>query len=214
MKIKNTFYLAVSFAICTLVCGCGNRSPKDLRMLNAGDILSQYNAGRPNWDWSAKLEGNVKIEATKNLITIHVEADSSGEIISYFLQMENNGDSLLSVPPGKAEVLYLDKHLVVNFLTTKKIVYFKIKSDKKPSYLESIENMSEYAGYGLGMRRVNKGNTLESAPFCSCIQAGSTEFTCPSGGEGALSCGVGNNVGSCKINCSGQTYACCDPRTN
>ncbi|MEP6647329.1 MAG: hypothetical protein ABJC12_09565 [Saprospiraceae bacterium] len=183
-------------------------------MKNSADILSQYNAGRPNWDWSVKVEGNVKIEATKNLIIINVEADSSDEIISYFLQTDNDETHILSVPPGKAEVLYLEKHLVVNYLDTKRILYFKIKSEKKPSYLEPIENMDEYAGFGLGIRRVNKGNSLGSAPFCSCIHAGTTGLNCPSGGGEGLSCGVGNYVGSCKINCSGQTYACCDPRIN
>ncbi|MEP6795077.1 MAG: hypothetical protein ABJB16_12170 [Saprospiraceae bacterium] len=216
MRKLHAFYPFVFLLIGTLLMRCSNGPDeiKDFHLVTADSIIGQYNAGRAEWDRGQKIEGNVTITATKYLTTIDVEPDSSHHVFSFFLQVENNEANLLSVAPGRAEVIYLDRDLIVNSLVTKRILYFKMKSDKKPSYLEGLKDMKEYAGYGLGMRKVAKGYKIESAPFCSCISVDTKGWNCPSGGEGALSCGVGNDVGNCRINCSGQTFACCDSRTN
>lgn len=178
----------------------------------ADTIISQYNADRPEWDRGMKLEGNIKIEASEFMITVTLNPLNSNEIFSFFLQTESNKANLLSAPPGIAQVIYLDRHLIINYLDAKRIYYFKMKADKKPRYLEAIGDMTEYTGYGLGMRKAT-GNILEGAPFCSCVLVGQ-KGNCPTGGVDELNCGVTNNAGSCKITCSGQAYACCDPRMN
>ncbi len=204
-------FLMIAFSFSN--CSNGPGHSKDLHLMTADTILSQYNHGRPEWDRAVKEEGMVTITTTKDLITIDLVQDSSNESISYFLQTDSTVTSTLSVPAGRAEVLYLDKHLIVNSLVTKQVLYFKIKTDKKPEYLNQIKDMQEFAGYGLGLRAVSRGFTLESAPLCSCILAG-TGTGCTSGGEGILSCGTGNNAGRCKVTCSGASYACCDSRSN
>ncbi|MBK9982537.1 MAG: hypothetical protein IPP15_08940 [Saprospiraceae bacterium] len=201
--------IAISFSNCSN----GPGHSKDLHLMTADTILSQYNHGRPEWDRAIKEEGMVTITTTKDLITIDVVQDSSNESISYFLQTDSTVTSTLSVPAGRAEVLYLDKHLIVNSLDKKQVLYFKIKADKKPAYLDQIQNMQEYDGYGLGLRTVSRGFTLESAPLCTCILAG-TAALCTSGGEGSLSCGTANNAGRCKVTCSGASHACCDSKSN
>lgn len=216
MHNRNAFYPFVILFIGNLFMHCTNGpgETKDLHLMTSDSILSQYNAGRSEWDRGQKIEGNVTITATKYMTTIDVEPDSSHYVFSFFLQVEDNETNLLSVAPGRAEVIYLDRDLIVNSLVTKRILYFKIKSDKKPSYLEDLKGMTEYSGYGLGMRKVAKGYKLESAPFCSCISVDTKGWNCPAGGESELSCGIGNDVGNCRINCSGQTFACCDSRSN
>lgn len=216
MRNCNAFYPFLFLFMGTLFMHClnGPGGKKDFHLVTADSIIGQYNTGREEWDRGQKIEGNVTITATKYLTTIDVEPDSSHYVFSFFLQVENNETNLLSVAPGRAEVIYLDRDLIVNSLVTKRILYFKIKSDKMPVYLEGLKDMKEYAGYGLGMRKIAKGYRLESAPFCSCISVNTKGWKCPSGGESELSCGVGNDVGNCRINCSGQTFACCDSRTN
>ncbi|HZV70216.1 MAG TPA: hypothetical protein VFG10_11760 [Saprospiraceae bacterium] len=208
-KIRYCFFLLL---ISVTWLNCTNEA-KDLHLVQADEIMSQYNAGRSAWDQGISLEGNVTITATKYLTTIDIEPDSSNVAYSFFLQTENNEANLLAVAPGRAELLYLDPHIIVNSLVTPGILYFKLESDKKPSYLEVLQNMKEYTGYGLGMRKVEKGHAMENSPFCSCITGDGKESNCSSGGEGALSCGTGNNAGTCKITCSGQTIACCDSRS-
>lgn len=204
-------FLIIGFSFSNCKNGLGGS--KDLHLVAADTILSQYNHARPEWDRAVKEEGMVTITTTKDLITIDVVQDSSNEQISYFLQTDSTVTSSLSVPAGRAEVLYLDKHLIVNSLVTKQVLYFKLKAEKKPEYLEQIKNMKEYSGYGLGLRAVSRGFTLESAPFCTCVLASSVA-RCTSGGDGILSCGTGNNAGRCKVACSGASYACCDSRAN
>jgi len=213
MKYKLLFFAFAFLMIAFSFSNCTNESghSKALRLMVGDTILSHYNQGRAEWDRGVKEEGMVTITSTKNIINIAVAADSSFETNSYFLQTDSTVTSSLSFPAGRAEIIYMDKHLIVNSLERKEVLYFKIKSDKKPAYLEQIKNMKEFAGYGLGLRSVSTGFAMESAPLCTCVLTG-TPAICTTGGDGAglLSCGTGNNAGRCKIACSGASYACCN----
>ena len=212
-NIHNIFFTGV-LLIAAIFCSCDNEggANKDYHLMQADTIISQYNADRPNWDRAVRLEGKVKITSAKNLITIQLEPDSSNEFFSYFLQIEEDETKSLNIPEGRAEVLYLERNLLVNSLDKKMVLSFKINSDKLPAYLENLGDVKEFVGYGLGLRKTEKGNSLEGGPLCSCIKTSGITMNCPNGGENEVSCGTGNTMGSCRVSCGGQAFACCDSK--
>jgi len=203
--------LLVSFLLnCKKESGTGEI--KDFHLAMADTILSQYNAERPNWDWSFRTEGKVNIRVKDSMISIEHNPDNGEELATYFLQTGKKDHHFKTGLFGLAEVIFLDRNLIVNSLETKKTLLFSIKVDPDPYYLKYLNNVKQYKGFGLGVRKTNRGGAWEKAPYCSCEPAGSLEDLCISGGPDALSCSTANLEGSCRVSCSGQTFACCDKK--
>ena len=212
----NKSYFAGTLLLVLFFISCKNDpgadEPKDFHLAVADSILHQYNANRYEWDRAEKLEGPVDIMAKDSVLTVEFNPDNGIERITYFLQTDKKTKGLKNGLSGRAEVIFLDRNVIVNFLDTKKIIFLSIETDRDPSYLASLENVMHYKGYGLGERKINKTNLNGRAPICSCDPIVSKVALCNSGGLGELSCRVANADGSCRVSCSGQTFACCDKK--
>lgn len=198
----------------TLINGCksepGDTGPKDHHLATADSIVSQYNAGRPDWDRTVKMEGNVNIKVKEGRVSIDLEADNASEFMNYFFQTEHKEHGLKTDSFGRAEVIYLERMLIVNSLSKKKTLVFSIDLNKEPSFLKDLNDPKMYYGYGIGLRKITKGSAPEKAPYCACDQSSTPPGNCKSGGVLSLNCATSNVDGSCRVTCSGQTYACCD----
>lgn len=198
----------------TLINGCksepGDTGPKDHHLATADSIVSQYNAGRPDWDRTVKMEGNVIIKVKEGRVSIDLEADNASEFMNYFFQTEHKDHGLKTDSFGRAEVIYLERMLIVNSLSKKKTLVFSIDLNKEPSFLKDLNDPKMYYGYGIGLRKITKGSAPEKAPYCACDQSSTPPGNCKSGGVLSLNCATSNVDGSCRVTCSGQTYACCD----
>ena len=207
--------IGLFFVLIFISCkdGQGTKSNADFHLVNADSILSQYNAVRENWDWSYRVEGDVNITVKDSMISMEFVSGGGDQFITYFLQTSGKERRLKTGPFGKSEVLFLDRNLIINSLEREKTLFFSIGVDPEPGYLKSMHRVDHYKGIGLGVRMVNKTGANQNVPYCSCEPVGSPEDLCSSGGSGSLSCSTSNSEGSCRVSCSGQTFACCESKS-
>jgi hypothetical protein len=190
----------------------GESGQSDYRLPNSAAILNEYNSERPDWDKSEKTEGPVDILVEDNLISITHDAYASSNIVTYYLQTDSKAKKLKSGHIEIAEVIYLEKSLIVNSVTDKNTMFFSVNSSLSPQYFKSTKGVKTFFGYGLGVRRVIKGMRSVDAYYCDCAPAGYPEGACPSSNSLSITCTASNEHGSCKVYCTGQTFACCGKR--
>lgn len=207
-----TGMLLITISMVSCKSESGGKEPKDYHFPNAKDILSAYNADRPDWDKSEKTEGSIKIMVEDDIVYIEHDAYNSLEIVTYYLQTQKKVRGLDPEQIEIAEVLYLDRNLIINSLKDKRRYHFALETDAKPDFLNGVTDVKTFVGYGLGLRKVNKGNNGENVRYCHCQFGDYPEALCPAGGSVSLDCRSTNEDGSCKVTCSGQTFACCDKR--
>ena len=136
------------------------------------------------------------------------------QLVYYFLQTKEMAKGLKSGTIEKAEVFYLDRHLLINSLESKQTYLFSVETDPVPDYLKGIEGVTPIAGYGLGARKVIIGAEKGTVPFCSCVPANYPIGYCKSNEMNPIYCVSSTEAGSCRVACSGQYYACCDRKMN
>ena len=189
--------------------GSGKGETKDYHLTVMDSILEQYNSQREEWDRSVLTKGSVSITVMDSMIAIEHDPENEGQLITYFLQTEKREGHIHTGIFGKAEVLFLERNVIVNSLEKDMTYLFSFNVDQDPYYLKSLKDVKQYKGIGLGVRKVNKDSPTKNAPYCSCVKAGSREDVCETGGNSALNCSSTNFDGSCRIICSGQRFACC-----
>ena len=182
----------------------------DYRLTIADSIIAQYNAARPEWDAALSTVGQVTIVLHKDHIELQHIAENAQELMSYFLLTGDKKPELKEGVYGRAEVIYLDRTLIVNSLERRNTMYFYIETDNKANYLRDIKSVEVYGGYGLGLRKITYGSKADQPPFCGCQPSNVPPANCKSGGVMDMTCASSNEHGSCRVSCSGQTYACCD----
>jgi hypothetical protein len=182
----------------------------DFRLAIADTIIQQYNALRPEWDLALSTVGNVTIVLNEDHIEIQHTGENAHELMSYFVLTGDNKHDLEASAFGRAEVIYLDRALIVNSLERRKTLFFHIETDNKPDYLKDIKGVKTYGGFGIGLRKINYGSQPDQPPYCGCQSANVPPANCKSGGVMDMTCASSNEHGSCRVSCSGQTYACCD----
>ena len=185
-------------------------TPQDYHIKSPENILSQYNAGRPDWDWSVRTLGSVKITVSDTMILLEHLDQFDPQIVYYFLQTKEKAKGLKSGTIEKAEVFYLDRHLLVNSLESKQTYLFSVETDPVPDYLKGIEGVTAFTGYGLGVRKIIIGAEKGTIPFCGCMPASYPIGNCKSNEMNPIFCVSATEAGSCRVACSGQYYACCD----
>lgn len=217
-NLKRTTLLSPITILMLLVfnSGCKNDSggngQTDFRLSNTETILTAYNSDRPDWDKSEKTEGPVDILVEDNLISITHDAYASDAIVTYYLQTDSKAKNLKSGHIEIAEVIYLERSLIVNSVTDKNTLFFSVDTDPSPDYLKSMKGVKTFLGYGLGARRIIKGMRSVDAFYCDCVPAGYPEGACPSSNSLSLNCITSNEHGNCRVVCTGQTFACCGKR--
>lgn len=189
--------------------GTGKGESKDYHLAIMDTISTQYNAQKEEWDRSVITVGKVNIIVMDSMVYIEHDPENGDQEVTYFIQTEKREGHIKPGLFGKAEVLFLDRNLIVNSLEKEKTYLFSIKVDTDPYYVKSLMNVKQYKGIGLGVRKVFKHSKSKNAPSCSCEIVGSQRSNCDTGGYESLSCSSTNEDGSCRISCSGQRYACC-----
>jgi hypothetical protein len=187
----------------------GKKEPKDYHLAVMDSISAQYNSQREEWDRSEITMGPVNIIVMDSMVYIEHNPEKGEQQITYFLPTEKREGHIKPGLFGKAEVLFLDRNLIVNSLEKEKTLLFSIKVDPDPEYVKKLMDVKQYKGIGLGVRKVFKRSPTKNAPYCSCEVAGSQKINCNTGGTESLNCSSTNDDGSCRISCSGQRYACC-----
>lgn len=199
-----------------LIFGCkGEKTPSeplDYHIKSPENILSQYNAGRPEWDASVRTLGSVKITVSDTMILLEHLNQYDPELVYYFLQIDEKQKKIKSGKIEKAEVFYLDRHLLINSLESKMTYLFSVKTDPVPEYLKGIEGVTAFTGYGLGVRKVTIGAETGTIPYCDCVPADYPIGNCKSNEMNPVYCVSATEAGSCRVACSGQYYACCDKK--
>jgi hypothetical protein len=193
---------------------CKPEKPKDntneLYLAYPDSILNWHNASRPEWEWTAKTEGWVNIITRDKRIEIRHIPEQGSEIISYFLQHEGEKQNKDSVIIKRAEVIFLGRGLLVNSLMMKETIYFYLETDEIPSLIKDIGKVKSYKGFGLGERKITLGSQANMPPYCACDHSYTPPGNCKAGQNMELKCASANEFGSCRVTCTGQTYACCD----
>lgn len=182
----------------------------DFRLAIADTIIRQYNASRPEWDLALSTVGTVTIVLKEDHIELQHIGENAQELMSYFVLTGDKKHDLEASSFGRAEVIYLDRALMVNSLERRKTLFFYIETDNKPEYLKDIKGVEVYGGYGIGLRKINYGSKADQPPYCGCQSSSVPPANCKSGGVMDMTCASANEHGSCRVSCSGQTYACCD----
>lgn len=194
--------------------GCKNEKsssePQDYHIKSPENILTQYNTGRPEWDMSNRAIGTVKIEVKDSVVIINFIPQFETEIHLYFLQVNSRAKEVDAGMIEKAEVFYMDRHLLVNSLVSKKTYLFSVMTDPIPDYLKGIEGVTNVSGYGLGIRKFAIGVEGIEVPTCNCVPSGYPMGNCQTTELNAVNCVTANGAGSCKVTCGGQYFACCD----
>jgi len=210
--IVSVFLLAFSFS------GCKNekvsQEPKDYHIKNPENIISQYNAGRPEWDMTTRTLGSVAIDVRDSVIIVHHIPTFEPEVHYYFLQVKQK---VATVEPGfieKAEIIFLDRNILVNSLESKKTYLFSIESDPLPEYLKGIDGAIEVKGFGIGIRKFYIGAEGGEVPFCYCVPPDFPTGSCKMNKEiNPIQCRTAMETGACRVSCSSQYFACCDMKT-
>jgi hypothetical protein len=206
-------FLAILFLAYSMI-GCksepGAEGPKDFHLVMADSIISQYNADRAEWDRTEMTIGDVEILVKENRIELRHLPESGNEFMAFFLQTENNKHGLEAGKLGRCEVIYMERNLLVNSLSSKRTLHFYLDKDPKPAFLKEIKGVKSYTGFGLGVRKIVHGSQPYQATYCACDQAATPPGNCKAGGVLDLKCATSNEFGSCRVTCTGQTYACCD----
>jgi hypothetical protein len=209
--------MAITISVlCVLSYACktdsGDEGQTDFHLPNSEAIVNAYNSERPDWDRTEKTEGPVDILIEDNLISITHDAYASSDIVTYYLQTDAKTTKLKSGRIEIAEVIYLEKSLIVNSITDKNTLFFSVNTDPSPEYLKSMRGVKTFLGYGLGARRIIKGMRSVDAFYCDCAPAGYPEGACPRSNSLSINCSAANEHGSCRVYCTGQTFACCGKR--
>ena len=92
--------------------------PQDYHIKSPENILSQYNAGRPDWDWSVRTLGSVKITVSDTMILLEHMDQFDPQLVYYFLQTKEMAKGLKSGTIEKAEVFYKDLETQLFMLDT------------------------------------------------------------------------------------------------
>ena len=190
----------------------GKEEVSDFHLTNADSILSQFNSKREPKDWIVKTEGKVNIKVEDKIVYLEHSPENGEVFMTYFFQSFNEAHDLKSDSFGRAEILFLKRNLIINSLERNQTLLFSLMEDAPPVYLADLQTTKKYIGFGLGLRKINKGSTSEYVPLCGCEPNGSPYDHCVSGGDGALSCGTGNLDGSCEVSCAGENFACCNKK--
>ena len=188
--------------------------PQDYHIKSPENILNQYNAGRPDWDASVRTIGSIKITVSDTMILLEHHDLFDPLIVYYFLQTDERQKKIKSGTIEKAEVFYMDRHLLINSLESKMTYLFSVKTDPVPDYLKSIEGVTAFTGYGLGARKIIIGAEHGTIPYCGCMPASYPIGNCKSNEMNPIYCVSATEAGSCRVACSGQYYACCDRKMN
>lgn len=208
-----SLYIVSVFMLATGFSGCKNekstQEPKDYHIKNPENILTQYNTGRPEWDWTSRTIGSIKFDVRDSVIIVHHVPTFEPEVHYYFLQVNQLVESVDSGYIEKAEIIYLDRHLLVNSLESKKTYIFSIESDSIPDYLKGIDAIA-VRGYGLGVRKFNIGAEGSAVPFCNCVPADFPTAYCRMNEMSPIRCATSTETGSCEVHCGSQAFACCD----
>ncbi len=167
---------------------------------------------RPDWDKSEKTEGPVDIVVEDNVISITHDAYNSDAIVTYYFQSDKKVKKLKSGHIDIAEVMFLERNLIVNSVTNKNTLFFSVDADHTPEYLSDLKGVKTYIGYGLGARKIFKGKQSVDAFYCKCVPAGYPEGGCPTSNSLSIDCNSSNEHGSCRVFCTGQYFACCGTR--
>ncbi len=213
-KLGYFTFIIVMLTIAMSSCNSESKDDgqQDYRLTASASILSEVNANRPNWNIAEKTEGPVDIIVEDSLISIRHDAYASEEIVTYYLQTDKKIKKLKSSRIEIAEVIYLEKSLIVNSITDKNTLFFSLNTVSSPDYLETMKGVKTYLGFGLAARKVTKGMLSVNAYYCDCVPAGYPEGGCPKSDALSLDCTASNEHGSCKVFCTGQTFACCGKR--
>ena len=214
MILCRTFILVTVIALCLpAFYGC-KTEPKEntneLYLAHPDSIINMHNKSLPEWEWTTRTEGWVNIITKHKRIEIQHVPEKGTEIISYFLQNEEENDKTDSLTIKRAEVIFLKRGLLVNSLMKKETLYFYLETDEIPSQIEDIGKVKSFKGFGLGERKIILGSQANLPPYCACDHASTPPGNCKAGQTMELSCASTNEYGSCKVTCTGQTYACCD----
>jgi len=214
MILFRSFLLFTLIALCLpAFYGCKpepTHNANDLYLAHADSIINSYNAPLAQWEWTAKTDGWVNIITKNKRIEIQHVPEMGNEIISYFLQNEEENDKIDSVTFKKAEVIFLKRGLLVNSLMKKETMYFYLETDEIPSLIKDIGKVKYFKGFGLGERKITLGSQANQPPYCACDHASTPPGNCKAGQNMEMNCASANEYGSCKVICTGQTYACCD----
>jgi len=193
---------------------CKPEKPKDntneLYLAHADSIIKMHNASLPEWEWATKTDGWVRIITKNNRIEIQHIPEQGTEIISYFLQHEEAKQKADTMIIHRVEVIFLGRGLLVNSLMKKETMYYYLESDKIPSLIKDIGNVKFFKGFGLGERKIIQGSQADQPPYCACDHSYTPPGNCKAGQNMELNCASANEYGSCRVICTGQTYACCD----
>lgn len=206
------FCIALSVGATTLFSCKPEQVPqtKDLYIPNADSILSRHNAQMPEWDQANMTHGTAEILIREgNLIVIHVP-EQGNETMYYALQTENKKHNIEHEKINRAEVIFLGRSLIVNSLLKKQTLYFHLETDPIPDDVKAIGKVKSFKGFGIGVRKIPLGSPGDKAPYCACDHSYTPPGNCKAGQNMDMNCASGNEYGSCKVTCVGQTYACCD----
>jgi len=194
-------------------CKDGNSSSETIggHLLKLDTIRNHYNAKLEQRDWSTITEGKVNIVVKDDRIIIDHFPVEGPELITYFLQTATKDYDIKTDSLGRAEVLYLGRNLIVHAFKENKSLVFTVGGDKYPAYLSDFTDIKHYIGFGLGVRKFERGGLHDNVPYCLCKPMGSPSSDCTMGGDGgAHGCGTGTPDGSCEVYCSTNAFACCD----
>jgi hypothetical protein len=219
MKNKNILFPLTLMTLLFLLTGlvaCKSESKvesdgqTDFSLAIADSIVRHYNASRPEWDAALSTVGQVTIGLKEDHIELQHIGENVHEIMNYLLLTGDKKHKLEASVFGRAEVIYLDRAMLINSLERKQTLFFHIETDNTPEYVKDIKGIEVYGGYGLGLRKIAYGSQPDQAPYCGCQSSNVPPANCKSGGVMDMTCASSNEYGSCKVSCSGQTYACCD----
>lgn len=219
MKKNNILFNLASMAALVMLlvvasCKSGSADTSDgqtdFSLAIADTVISQYNASRPEWDLALSTVGSVTIVLKEDHIELQHIGENAHELMSYFILTGDKKHDLEASAFGRAEVIYLDRAILVNSLERRRTLFFYIETDNRPEYLREIKGVETYGGYGIGLRKINYGSKADQPPYCGCQPSNIPPANCKSGGVMDMTCASANEHGSCRVSCSGQTYACCD----
>jgi len=210
LALLTVLSLSLALASCKPGTTTDADSQSDFSLALADTIIKQYNASRPEWDAALSTVGPVTILIKPDHIELQHIGENVFELMSYFILMGDKKHDLEGSFIERAEVIFLDRAILVNSLESRKTLHFYIETDSKPEYLKEIKGIKSYGGYGIGLRKITSGSQADQAPYCGCQSSTIPPANCKAGGVMNMTCATANEHGSCRVSCSGQTYACCD----
>ncbi len=216
--LKNILLLS-SLVLGLLACDSQKDLPQQTASLsNPQLILDEFNQGKFGSQQGELLSGSVDLLLIEDsVLLVHLSAPSLEEDLVYGLFFNDEPFTLEPTTWSNAQVLFLKDQLIVTNLKNGEDFWLKLTNSPDPHLLKTEEIDGSYEGYGLSRTPISRnlsGQTwaqlVESGAICSC-QTAANLSSCDSGGEGAISCGTGNQISTCEVVCSGKGYvACCE----